>query len=95
MGYGSSAKNYTESLLNRDDYHTLITMDRVSNEYTNYKGPIYGNSTSVDNLRAYLYGKKSEDGKTYYWYCDSYHNNGDSPYQCNMKNHVYYYLAIG
>ena len=38
----------------------------------------------------YSYGKRSADGKTYYWY-----NDGSASYQLNASGTTYYYIAIG
>lgn len=39
--------------------------------------------------RYYSYGKKSVDGKTFYWYCTDNAN-----VQFNAKNYIYYWFAL-
>lgn len=38
------------------------------------------------------YGKKSSDGKTFYWYT---HLTTSADYQFNTKGITYYYIVIG
>lgn len=47
----------------------------------------------IDDEARYSYGKKSKDGKTFYWYF-SYDKDRSSS-QLNRKGDVYYWVAIG
>lgn len=71
---------------------------RNSSTNTNYMLPMYLLQTSytagwgfANGVSNYDYGKKSEDGKTLYWY-NSY---GSASYQLNSSTFRYYWLAIG
>ena len=48
-----------------------------------------GSSTIVDN---YTFAKKSEDGKTFYWYQTE--NTGSAFYHFNSPNHTFYVLGL-
>ena len=47
----------------------------------------------INDEARYSYGKKSKDGKTFYWYF-SYDKDRSSS-QLNSKGDVYYWVAIG
>ena len=66
---------------------TVMTADALSTTYSARTGFLKGNSYSTFNT---IKGKKSEDGKTFYWY-DTESDSG----QCNSEGYTYYYLAIG
>ena len=59
----------------------FMVADRLIAEYAQGEGFGYNHYSS--------YGKKSPDGKTFYWY------STDAAYQCNSSGYVYYYIAIG
>lgn len=58
----------------------FMVADRLIAEYAQGEGFGYSYSSS--------YGKKSPDGKTFYWY------STDAANQCNSSGYVYYYIAI-
>ena len=58
----------------------FMVTDRLTEEYAQGEGFGYGSRSS--------YGKKSPDGKTFYWYSSNAAN------QCNSSEYVYYYIAI-
>lgn len=58
----------------------FMVADRLTAEYAQGEGFGYSSSSS--------YGKKSPDGKTFYWY------STDGSNQCNSSGYVYYYIAI-
>lgn len=60
-----------------------VPVDRVPTVYTNHFG-------LGDVFQAALYGRRSEDCKSYYWY-----NESDPAYQGNTANSIYYFLVIG
>lgn len=59
----------------------FMVADRLTTEYAQGEGLGYNAYSS--------YGKKSPDGKTFYWY------SSDAGAQCNSSEYVYYYIAIG
>ena len=59
----------------------FMVADRLTTEYAQGEGLGYNAYSS--------YGKKSPDGKTFYWY------SSDAGAQCNRSEYVYYYIAIG
>ena len=69
--------------------HIMIASE-LSTTYDAYKGFYCSDSTTPD----YTYGKKSSDGKTFYWY--TYHNNSSTgpSYQLDYRDFTYYFLAI-
>lgn len=79
----AGTKSPKEEDLTRDGYDTsqkFMVADRLTTDYRQGEG--FGhNSYSV-------YGKKSADGKTFYWYSTSPSD------QCNNSNEVYYYIAF-
>ena len=70
---------------------------------TEYKGSVSfkrGNTTEYNNTPTYYYGKKSADGKTFYWYSKRYTENnlsdaGTPYYAFDASNTTYYWIAIG
>ena len=60
-----------------------VPVNRVPTVYTNYFG-------LGDTSQAALYGRRSEDCKSYYWY-----NESSPDYQGNTANSIYYFLVIG
>lgn len=58
----------------------FMVADRLTAEYAQGEGFGYSRSSS--------HGKKSPDGKTFYWYSSNAEN------QCNSSKYVYYYIAI-
>lgn len=58
----------------------FMVADRLTTNYAQGEGFGYSSSSS--------YGKKSPDGKTFYWYSTNAAN------QCNSSVYVYYYIAI-
>lgn len=69
--------------INYDDDIRSVPVDRVPTVYTNHFG-------LGDVSHAALYGRRSEDCKSYYWY-----NESDPAYQGNTANSIYYFLVIG
>ena len=59
----------------------FMVADRLTTNYVQGEGFGYNAYSS--------YGKKSLDGKTFYWY-SSYDGS-----QCNDSEYVYYYIAMG
>lgn len=65
------------------DGGVVMTRDELTTSYVRYQG-FYSSSGAGDQ-----YGKKSADGKTFYWY-------GANAYeQYNGSGEIYYVLAIG
>lgn len=60
----------------------ILIPDAMTTTFTNYHGLIRNNSTTP-------LGKKSADGKTFYWY------GGDATAQFNNSSYKYYILGIG
>lgn len=63
---------------------SIMIMDLLTTSFVAYAGLGYNGGDD-------LYGKKSADGKTYYWYTTS----GSSSYEFNEKNKTYYVIAFG
>ncbi len=83
LGYKDGA--YFTPHMGEDYYVTSVITDALSSDsYTRGLGLGYYHPTSY-----YIYGKKSSDGKTVYWY-----NNSNSSYQFNKSGCTYYGLAI-
>ena len=69
-------------------FRNLVTMSEMTTSYTKGKGfAVRQNST---NAKDDIYGKKSADGKTLYFYHQYYYAD-----QLNDSNYKYYFLAIG
>lgn len=66
---------------------TVMTASALSTAYSHYTGFLRGNMYSTTGTS---WGKKSEDGKTFYWY-----DSGGAAGQCNSEGYTYFYLAIG
>lgn len=84
IGARSTIGNKTWSQLgaNEEDWIYMLPTDALPTEYENRIG--LGN-----NANGYVYGKKSEDGKTISWY------NGDNArWQYNDADYTYYLLAL-
>ena len=75
------------------NYNWLVPMSMLSENYS--KGVGFGQTyyTGYDATSSYVYGKKSADGKTIYWY--SGEKGATEILQFNRKNYTYSYLAIG
>lgn len=69
------------------DWCNVIPVQVVSSDKYLYHNGL-GYFSTTDN--ADRYGKKSTDGKTYYWY-----NTSSTERQFNISSFVYYYIAIG
>ncbi len=72
-------------------YNTNCVMytQSVSTSYTSTVVFSYGQVNSANT-----FGKKSSDGKTYYWYFDGTATS-TAGYQFNTSGYTYYWLAIG
>lgn len=91
-GITTSASDYSIYIGKKDNSYygqNAIILSEVTTSYQQYKGlGIVGYySTAGSN---YCYGKKSVDGKTYYWY-----SNADKITQYNDTKITYWYMAIG
>lgn len=73
---------------NSDGGMDTVVMDAVTTEYS-VGGFCVGNNTQ------YAHVKKSEDGKTLYWYTTYGTNSAASHIQLNYPDTVYHYYAIG
>ena len=58
------------------------------------QGGSFGSNNYSDTYGLSSYGKKSEDGKTIYWYNEKTGSQGIQGYTFNSSNEIYYYLAI-
>lgn len=65
----------------------MLYMPLVSTTYSKYCG------FAGSGAKSYAYGKKSTDGKTIYWYCNS--SSYGAGGQLNSSGTTYYYTAIG
>ena len=80
-GQGSGANDYYGQ--------SAILLSEVTTSYQQYRGlGICGYFTSSGIN--FCYGKKSSDGKTFYWY-----SNSDKVTQYNDKTMTYWYMGIG
>ena len=69
----------------------LLLMETVPTYYSNYNG--FGQAYSASTIPI---GKKSSDGKTFYWYTyNSNINNTSAANQLNESSIIYHYFAIG
>ena len=64
-------------------YHHVMCADALSTEYSSSVG--FGDAAWPD-----YHGRKSEDGKTFYWYVET-----NAAAQLNAAGTTYYYVAIG
>lgn len=78
-----------------DDYKKRWAMlgDSLTTEYAQYRG--FGYNDSISSSSGFTHGKKSTDGKTFYWYFTIGKTGDHSKYQFNTSGVVYRYLAIG
>ena len=61
----------------------VMYSNSLTEQFKNYRG--FALSVTSDNT----YGRKSNDGKTFYWY-----TTGDAISQCNYNGYTYYMLGI-
>lgn len=73
---------YWSTRTGEDDYISMLPMSVVSTDYTPGRG--FGN-----DVNSGVYGKKSEDGKTFSWYNEYY-----AGFQLNAEGYTYFILAL-
>lgn len=79
-GYKKGSNQFGFLTASHDTDNKVVTPESLTTTYTRYNG-FGGNFGS--------YAKKSEDGKTIFWY------NEDTSTQGNNAGYTYYYLALG
>ena len=84
----TSSSNYDLPMRSNENISDVIFCDRLSTSYQSGKGFINTYETSLVTRKA----KKSEDGKTIYWYVTGSESSGA---QCDAEGNTYYVLAIG
>ena len=88
LGYKNSGGiYYTMGTGNIPTSLNYMIADTLTTEYTNRVG--FFNVDSSDNT-ATLFGKKSEDGKTFYWYTSQSY----PAKQLNVSGNTYYFLLF-
>lgn len=89
LGYRSVDSGWWHQSMDLDyDYIYMLPTSVIPTEYTRRFG--FGSERNYD-----IYGKKSEDGRTFSWY--SYHlsaGEGDAGDQCNSSSCEYYVLGL-
>ena len=81
LGYVTTANNYFWTEGWNNNYASAMLPETLATDYTRYRGF----ASDID----YSYGKKSSDGKTFFWY-----NTGDAGKQFNESDYIYYFLVV-
>lgn len=81
---------YMYEILTTDN--AIMPTDKLTTNYV--QGAAFGSNRDIGTYDLKSYGKRSNNGKTIYWYhvCNTGSITGIS---FNVKNTTYYYLAIG
>lgn len=85
---------------NTRDQAPFMFQPFLSTEYKGGVGFKNGNTAEYNNIPTYYYGKKSADGKTFYWYAKRHTennlNNASTPYYAfDNQGTTYSWIAIG
>lgn len=89
--FNSASGVYCPIYASQNKINAVMVADTLTESFQSGNG-FYELGYIHDEAR-YSYGKKSKDGKTFYWYF-SYHEDRSSS-QLNSEGDVYYWVAIG
>lgn len=88
IGYGSTGSIPGVNLFSNNSNQLILIAELLTTSYAHSTGFEIGNTYGI-------YGKKSADGKTLYWYIDTTYDGGNwVGWQCNSSGCTYYLLGF-